>query len=221
MKCNLPLKSKDNTYTRLLISLVVIFLIASFVTDRITGLLLALSFLVSNILTLETIYLNQRKLYSLRIIAGLGFLADIIYFPQNKQLSDGLSIIAYLFYTAFCCLAITGIARRIFAEQKVSRDILRGGICIYLLLGLLYFLLYRIIYLIDNNAFRNLLDNDISYQLYYFSFITLTSVGYGDITPVNRLAMTLSNTQAIIGQLYPAIFISRLVSLYNNEDEES
>ena len=48
----------------------------------------------------------------------------------------------------------------------------------------------------------------------YFSFTTLTTLGYGDITPVSKMTMTLSNVQAIIGQLYPAIFIARLVGLY-------
>jgi hypothetical protein len=47
----------------------------------------------------------------------------------------------------------------------------------------------------------------------YFSFSTLTTVGYGDITPVARVARSLSNMEALIGQLYPAIVLARLVSL--------
>jgi hypothetical protein len=50
-------------------------------------------------------------------------------------------------------------------------------------------------------------------SLLYFSFTTLTTVGYGDITLVNPFTMTLSNGEAIIGQLYPAIVIGKLVSL--------
>jgi hypothetical protein len=47
----------------------------------------------------------------------------------------------------------------------------------------------------------------------YFSFVTLTTAGYGDITPVARAARSLSNLEALIGQLYPAIVLARLVSL--------
>jgi voltage-gated potassium channel Kch len=49
--------------------------------------------------------------------------------------------------------------------------------------------------------------------LYYFSFVTLTTVGYGDILPVAPVARALATLEALVGQLYPAILIARLVSL--------
>ncbi len=50
-------------------------------------------------------------------------------------------------------------------------------------------------------------------KLFYFSFITLTSVGYGDIMPVNPASQTVAILEALIGQLFPAILLARLVSL--------
>jgi len=52
------------------------------------------------------------------------------------------------------------------------------------------------------------------YRTFYFRFVTLTTVGYGDIVPINRVGMVMSNMEAIIGQMYPAVILSRLVSLY-------
>ena len=54
-------------------------------------------------------------------------------------------------------------------------------------------------------------------NLFYFSFVTLTTLGYGDITPVNNFAMMFTNLEGLCGQLFPAISIATLVSLYKKE----
>ena len=53
----------------------------------------------------------------------------------------------------------------------------------------------------------------VRHSLLYYSFVTLTTVGYGDITPVHPMARSLAMAEALVGQLYPAILIARLVSL--------
>jgi hypothetical protein len=53
----------------------------------------------------------------------------------------------------------------------------------------------------------------VTSKLIYFSFVTLTSVGYGDIVPMHPIARSLANVEAIIGQLYPATLLARLVTL--------
>jgi hypothetical protein len=55
--------------------------------------------------------------------------------------------------------------------------------------------------------------------VFYFSFTTLTTLGYGDVSPVNSFAMMLANAEALIGQLYPAIVIAKLVSLYTEDKD--
>ena len=98
--------------------------------------------------------------------------------------------------------------------------IINGGISIFLLLAFLWFNFYIIILAFDPTAFKGLSsESEQQYQLFYYSFITITTVGYGDITPVNKFAMSLANAQGIVGLMYPAIFIARLVSLYTTQDE--
>lgn len=125
-------------------------------------------------------------------------------------------------YLGFNTLAIMSIGNKIFTQTKVSRDIIHGGICIFIILGLSWSNLYQIILLIDSNAFQGLSIDQTSrdYQIFYYSFTTLTTLGYGDITPLNRFAMTLANAEAIFGLLYPSIFIARLVALYTTQEQE-
>ena len=92
-----------------------------------------------------------------------------------------------------------------------------GAILLYLNIGLLFAALFCFVALIVPNAFTGLQplrDNlAVAANLIYFSFVTLTSVGYGDIVPLHPYARSLANLEAIIGQLYPATLLARLVTL--------
>ena len=90
-------------------------------------------------------------------------------------------------------------------------------ILLYLVIGLIFVALFCFVALLAPNAFAGfppLEDNlSVAGNLIYFSFVTLTSVGYGDIVPLHPLARSLANIEAIIGQLYPATLLARLVTL--------
>jgi hypothetical protein len=83
-------------------------------------------------------------------------------------------------------------------------------------IGQIFVGLYGLTDLLDPGAISGLTEAQYSRfgsDLIYFSFVTLTSTGYGDILPVHPLARSLSNCEAIIGQLYPATLLARLVTL--------
>jgi voltage-gated potassium channel Kch len=126
----------------------------------------------------------------------------------------------------FISLAIVIISRRIFRSKKVTQDTIKGGICIYLLMGLLWAMLYCAAFILNPELFSNAaLDSRQSFEqqfvrLFYFSFTTLTTLGYGDIVPQGKISMVLANLEAIVGQMYPAIYIARLVGLYSTEEIE-
>jgi Ion channel len=70
--------------------------------------------------------------------------------------------------------------------------------------------------LFPDDAFKGISIRDdptVTANLIYFSFVTLTSTGYGDIVPIHPIARSLANLEAIIGQLYPATLLARLVTL--------
>ena len=82
-----------------------------------------------------------------------------------------------------------------------------------MLVGLICADAYKLIYIIVPGSFAGIPVHDSSVNRstwVYFSFVSLTTVGYGDITPVTRVARSIANLEALIGQLYPAIVLARL-----------
>jgi voltage-gated potassium channel Kch len=94
----------------------------------------------------------------------------------------------------------------------VTRHQIEGAIAAFLLLGLAWASAYEYVALRDSSAFRGLGTAD-AMEWTYYSFVTLTTVGYGDITPVSPAARSLAITESITGLMYVAILISRLVAL--------
>ena len=109
------------------------------------------------------------------------------------------------------------VARAVFAPGRVTFHRVIGAVLLYLSIGLIFVALFCFVALTVRDAFTGLgplQDNlAIASNLIYFSFATLTSVGYGDIVPSHPYARSLANVEAIIGQLYPATLLARLVTL--------
>jgi hypothetical protein len=114
---------------------------------------------------------------------------------------------------AFLLLAIA-VAINVFAAGHAIGDRVFGAVVLYLLLGLIWAFAYQLAHWLSPNAFSgNTNGGGGLAQWAYFSFVTLTTVGYGDITPVALGARSLAILEALVGQLYPAVIIARLVSL--------
>jgi len=128
--------------------------------------------------------------------------------------------------TATACFAFSAIVvtRAVYAHQTVTLDTILGGINVYLLMGFTFQMLHATIMLTDPasysisgqylTSYLNA-DEDIHSfaTLLYFSFTTLTTLGYGDILPTSTVARLTTSIEAIFGQLFVAIFIGRLVAL--------
>ena len=109
------------------------------------------------------------------------------------------------------------ILRDILLRSEVTKDTIYGGICVYLLIGFVWALFYGIVLSLEPQAFSHInIKAGLYDKLIYFSFTTLTTLGYGDIIPVTHVAKMLTNMEAIIGQLYPSILIAILVSGYTS-----
>ncbi|MGB5596187.1 MAG: potassium channel family protein [Crocosphaera sp.] len=203
-------------YNRLFIDLILLFFLAPFASfNSYLSLLVSCFFLTTLLLGLNTLALPKHILFLLRFFAGLGFIADVMFFP-SPYLTELTSFMSYCCYSIFMILVILAIGFRISHEKRVTVEVIRGGICLYLLLGIFWFFLYQILVFFDANAF-SFPEGMTKSSLFYFSFTTLTTLGYGDITPNNAFAMTLSNAEALVGQIYPAVVIAKLVSLYEQE----
>jgi voltage-gated potassium channel Kch len=101
-----------------------------------------------------------------------------------------------------------------FRAGPVNVHRIQGAVAAYLLLGLAWTLAYELVAFRAAGAFSGTgLGGAERPDFIYFSFVTLTTVGYGDVTPVDPVARSLAVAEALTGQLYPAILLARLVSL--------
>jgi hypothetical protein len=116
---------------------------------------------------------------------------------------------------------IVVVARAVFGPGQITFHRVVGAVLLYLSIGLVFVALYAFVALSVPEAFTNLVtrqgDFAIAGNLIYFSFVTLTTTGYGDIAPLHPFARSLANTEAIIGQIYPATLLARLVTLELSE----
>lgn len=125
----------------------------------------------------------------------------------------GLLEMAVLFL--FLSFAFKLSWKQIVLAGEVDRNLLIGSVVLYLLLGLMWCTLYLMILYFDPEAFRGLTSvawNENFSAMAYFSFVTLTTLGYGDIIPVNEVARVLVYLEAIAGLFYMAIIVASIVS---------
>lgn len=114
----------------------------------------------------------------------------------------------------FCILAIPVKLRRVvFDSGPVTSERIVGALSIYLLLGVAWTMLYGLAQTVWPDAIHYGVDQvgEPMEQLLYFSFVTLTTLGYGDISPVHPVVKTLAYVEAVFGQLYIAVLIADLV----------
>jgi hypothetical protein len=154
--------------------------------------------------TARVIVLVAILLFALR---GLGFVGG--------EGAIGLTVDAALAIFLLSTLAVI-VLSQIFREGPITRQRVQGSIVIYLLLGLIWAEAYILAAHLDSKSFTGNLSteqNAVLAHLTYYSFVTLTTIGYGDIAPVSLATRALANAEGLIGQLFPAILIARLVSM--------
>ena len=149
-------------------------------------------------------------------ISSVGLVIINNYYP-SKELEFSLLAILLTFTVISASLATT----HLFGDDRVSGNRLMGGICIYLLIGLSWSVMYSALMLIDPASFSgfSVTDNSLYWEMTYFSFVTLTTLGYGDITPVTSGAKALAYSEAVAGELYIAVLIGALVGGYMSKKQ--
>jgi hypothetical protein len=132
---------------------------------------------------------------------------------QNMVLREAHNAVALVY-----CAALAGyVLSEVFRASEVRRHQIEGAIAAYLLIGLAWSFAYNFVYLLrpDSFSFASALvtDDTSAGRFLYFSFVTLTTIGYGDITPTIATTEMMSVLEALVGQLFPAILLARLVSM--------
>jgi len=134
---------------------------------------------------------------------------------------DHMALITLVGSTLFFCYIAGLILVDIFRTKMVTLDIIAAGISVYLFFGNICGFMFAIIGHVDPNAF-SIPETTASYlgnldnlsSAMYFSFVTLTTLGYGDITPINDFARSLAFLEAAMGQIYLTVLIASLVGVH-------
>jgi len=122
----------------------------------------------------------------------------------------------------FFIVQVWFLTSRVFGDGEVTINRILGAVAVYLLLGLLWAEAYLVIFLSVPGAFQFSPASDLPIaEMVYFSFVTLTTLGYGDITAVHPFARSLVMMEGLVGQLYPAILLARLVTQYQGRKNNS
>jgi len=198
----------------LLASIILVFFIGPVAFDY--GLLsivnLEILFLV---ILIFSIFLHQHdsKLFKVTVASLIIILINILFFDNNQSVSQ------YFLKILIVSITIVELFREIFKTKIIDSHIISSAISIYVLVGIFWYLLFMFLLMIDPDSFdiRNFNPEMVSIDMIYFSFTTLTTLGYGDITPVSYTAKMWSITEAMMGVMFLAVMISRVVSLFGTK----
>ena len=147
----------------------------------------------------------------------LSVISDLDTWP-----ADNLAIIYLVFLCLFVGFAAMAVIREILLADAITVHTISAALVVYLLIGLLWALLFFIAEVKNPGSYN--ITEDLSYyqdksenifsDLTYFSLITITSTGYGDITPTGELSRTLASLEAVLGQVFLAVLVAWLVGKY-------
>ena len=162
-----------------------------------------------------SIFLHQHdtKLFKVTVVSLMIILINILFFDNNHSVSQ------YFLKILIVSITIVELFKEIFKTKIIDSHIISSAISIYVLIGIFWYLLFMFLLMIDPDSFyiRNFNPEMVSIDMIYFSFTTLTTLGYGDITPVSYTAKMWSITEAMMGVMFLAVMISRVVSLFGSK----
>tara|TARA_B100000767_G_C19531065_1_gene436603 strand:+ start:45 stop:665 length:621 start_codon:yes stop_codon:yes gene_type:complete len=167
--------------------------------------MLFLFILISSVFLLK----KNSKIFKLAVALLIVIIINNFLFNFNQ------SLFQYTLKILIITLTIFELFKQIIQTKIIDAGMVSGGISIYILIGVFWYLLFMALVTVHPNSFHfaSYETSSVSVEMVYFSFITLTTLGYGDITPISYTAKMWAITEAITGVMYIAVMISRLVTL--------
>jgi hypothetical protein len=212
-----PLKFRRFSAVELLIALALLFFFFPFV-EEVKGGDLIVSLLLSLVLLSAVLAVSDRKgvLLTALVLAIPAIAGRWINHFRPDVVRPAVFLTAALLLTTF---VVVNLLRFVLRAPSVNVEVLCASISAYLMLGLMWTMAYWLVdqstpgaFSFNTNAGKQSMNG---FNAFYFSFITLSTVGYGDITPVSKAARMLAAMEAMTGLLYVAVLIARLVALYS------
>lgn len=217
------MRNSDNNFSYLLVALMV-FLIGipaaidlqlfSLVVLRVIGIS---SLLLIGIWSLKS---SGRIFLIAMTLAAIGITLSVLDASAHRAT---YYVSANLATLAFLVLATVAAFSQIAASNVIDGNRIIGAICVYLMLGVIWSVCYGLLEFALPGSFSGITSDAAAWNpdWVYYSFVTLTTVGYGDFLPVSSLARALASLEAIVGQFYIAVLVAGLVSAYISEKQST
>jgi len=218
----------DHIYRNLTIALTLLF-VSSPALDKFFGSSRIDSYLVAGFLIFALFQITRRRAdLVIGLVLGIPAVASGIFNAVTPD-TPTINAIPTILGAAFLGFLVWRIFKDIFFGNRITSEQIFGSVCAYLLIGLMFSSIYGFIFLVDPNAFAfsdsltnylTIEHEDQNFGIFtYFSFVTMTSLGYGDMAPISEMARTLAWIQAVLGQLYLAITVAALVGIHIAKDQ--
>jgi voltage-gated potassium channel len=182
-----------------------------------------LASLVFILLIVYSLYVIGNQQRFLMIVLACAATGEIVLLFINEFIeSDVLLPYKMLFAIIFFGLMTYACIIYMLKDKQITLTTLFGALCSYLFIGLSWSYIYQLIVVLQPTAFKgiDLSHANLDNEFIYYSFVTLTTLGYGDMTPVHSLAKTMSWLEAYTGQAFMTIVMAMLVGLYISGGEK-
>jgi hypothetical protein len=221
----------ENAYTYLLIALLLLLFVTEFIVD-VLGVGWIDEYLLIGVILAGLFAITQnRRHVVIGLMLALPAVALRIFNAHTEELPIIVDAVVFGSVTAFFAYLLWHILGDVLRGRRHIRHRIIGAIVAYLVIGLVWALVYGFIEVVEPGSFT-IADNiaawvesdpaDKPFSVFiYFSFVTLTTLGYGDVTPVSDAARNLAWLEAMVGQLYLAIMIAGLVAVQISESQAS
>ena len=209
-----PIDLRNHRFTLLLGSLVLLLLLSPLLEGNAAGNLVLTG--LFTLVMLAAVFAASGRGRTLAVALGLALPWVYMAWVHPLWQADATDIVASLLMIGLCLHVLTLVLVQVVRAERVGVDTICGAIAAYLLIGVVWAVCYSVIEALvpGSFGFSDLELETVWTQLLYYSLVTLTTLGYGDITPIGAVARMWSALESVTGTLYLAVLISRLVSLY-------
>lgn len=198
----------------LIVLIVMLIVLAPFIQDFIR-----LSYFIQlffSIIFITTIYAVSQKRKHIIIAVILSIPTILALWSNEIAINNTLITIGYICGLILFAFVIILILKYVFSEQIVTRQTISAAIAVYLLIALMWTFIYRLIAMLYPGSFaiaHSELQGVVNIYI-YFSLVTITTLGYGDITPIGSHAISLAVLEAVTGQIYLVVVVAWFVGMY-------
>ncbi|HEX3565302.1 MAG TPA: potassium channel family protein [Acidimicrobiales bacterium] len=210
----------SDSYGLLLALLLVDYVLLSLIQNRRwSDLVVGVPIVLSLLLAMHT---SRAHIHAIRLARLAGVLVVVLgivsAFTGQNLLSGAIGFL----FAVLLAVSVYVILRRVLGHERVGMETILGALCVYIIIGLMFTFLFIAVARVSTQPFLAQPPRNHSPSDYlYLSFVTLTTVGFGDLTPASKLARSVVVLEALMGQVFLVTLVARLVALFGTEQRRS